>query len=48
MAYIGKIFARRRRYDDISVSIQEHLNERIDELREEGLSQKAAELRGTT
>ena len=36
-------FSRNRRYDDISVSIQEHLDERVDELMEEGLPRDAAE-----
>ena len=36
-------FFRNRRYDDISVSIQEHLDERIDELMEEGMSRDEAE-----
>jgi predicted permease len=34
---------RNRRYDDISVSIQEHFEERIDELMEEGMSRDEAE-----
>jgi predicted permease len=34
---------RNRRYDDISVSIQEHIDERIDELMEEGMSRNEAE-----
>ena len=45
MPWLGRIFARRRRYDDLSVSIQEHLNERVDELLEEGLLREVAELR---
>jgi predicted permease len=45
MLSIGRIFARRRRYDDLSISIQEHLDEKIDELMEDGLSREAAELR---
>ena len=32
-----------RRYDDISVSIQEHIDERIDELMEEGMPRDEAE-----
>jgi predicted permease len=36
-------FFRNRRYDDISVSIQEHLDERVDELMEEGMSRNEAE-----
>lgn len=45
MTSLGKIFVRRRRYDDLSVSIQEHLNEKVDELMEEGLTRGDAELR---
>lgn len=45
MLSLGKIFARHRRYNDLSVSIQEHLNEKVDELMEEGLTREAAELR---
>ena len=37
------IFSRHRRYDDISVSIQEHIDERIDELVEEGMPRVQAE-----
>ena len=44
MPLLGRIFGRRRRYDDLSVSIREHLNEKVDELMEEGLSRDAAEL----
>jgi len=36
-------FSRHRRYDDLSVSIQEHIDERIDELMEEGMSHNEAE-----
>ncbi len=36
-------FFRGRRYDDISVSIQEHIDERIDELMEEGMPRDEAE-----
>jgi hypothetical protein len=36
-------FFRNRRYNDISVSIQEHIDERIDELMEEGMSRDVAE-----
>ncbi|HEX7159578.1 MAG TPA: permease prefix domain 1-containing protein, partial [Edaphobacter sp.] len=36
-------FSRRRRYDDLSVSIQEHLEEKIEELIEEGMSRDEAE-----
>jgi predicted permease len=36
VSLFSRIFFRNRRYDDISVSIQEHIDERIDELVEEG------------
>ncbi|MBV8631501.1 MAG: hypothetical protein JOZ83_11285, partial [Silvibacterium sp.] len=35
---LDRLFTRRRRYNDLSVSIQEHLSERIDELIEDGIS----------
>jgi predicted permease len=38
MKWLNLLFARRRRYDDLSVSIQEHLEEKIDELMEDGMS----------
>jgi predicted permease len=39
----SRFFSRNRRYDDISVSIQEHIDERIDELMEEGMPSDEAE-----
>lgn len=45
MPWLGRIFSRRRRYDDLSVSIREHLNEKVDELMEEGLPRETAEIR---
>jgi predicted permease len=39
----SRFFRRDRRYDDISVSIQEHIDERIEELMEEGMSREEAE-----
>ena len=38
-----QMFSRRRRYDDLSVSIHEHLEEKIEELIEEGMSREEAE-----
>jgi predicted permease len=38
MQWLAQFFSRRRRYDDLSVSIQEHIEERIEELMEEGIS----------
>jgi predicted permease len=42
MALLAHLFSRRRRYDDLAVSIQEHLEERTAELVEEGLTPQAA------
>ena len=41
----AQVFCRRRRYDDLSVSIQEHIEERIEELMEDGRPRKQAEQR---
>jgi len=41
--WIDRLFSRRRRYDDLSVSIEEHLEEKIDELMSGGLTRKQAE-----
>src|ERR1700752_1811630 len=38
MPWLERLFSRRRRYTDLSVSIQEHLEEKIDELMDEGMS----------
>jgi len=43
MQILSNLFSRRRRYDDISVSIQEHINERTEELMEDGRSREQAE-----
>src|SRR5580658_6634325 len=40
---IERIFRRKRRFEDLSVSIQEHLCERIDELVDEGMTRWQAE-----
>jgi len=45
LSFLSRFFSRNRRYDDISVSIQEHIDERIDELMEEGMSRDEAERR---
>jgi predicted permease len=43
MQWLSQLFSRGRRYDDLSVSIQEHIAERMDELVEEGMTRKQAE-----
>jgi predicted permease len=42
MEWVRRLLGRRRRYEDLSVSIQEHLEEKADELMEEGLSREEA------
>ena len=42
MQWLRRLFSRHRRYDDLAISIQEHLDERTDELMEEGMSRKEA------
>jgi predicted permease len=43
MQMLNRIFGRRRRYDDLSVSIQEHIDLRAEELMEEGIPRAEAE-----
>jgi len=45
MPTLDRLLARRRRYDDIDVSIREHIEERADELEAEGLPRLEAEQR---
>ena len=43
MDWIARLFRRGRRYDDLSVSIQEHIAERTEELMAEGMPRAEAE-----
>jgi predicted permease len=43
MPSFARLFARRRRYSDLSVSIEEHIAERADELAAEGMPRTQAE-----
>jgi predicted permease len=43
MQWFAQFFSRRRRYEDISISIQEHIEERTEELMADGISRKQAE-----
>ncbi len=43
MQRFAQFFSRRRRYEDISISIQEHVEERTEELMADGISRKQAE-----
>ena len=42
MRWFKSIFSRRSQYDDLSISIQEHLEEKIEDLVQEGMSRAAA------
>lgn len=41
--WLAGVFQRKQRYDDLSVSIAEHLEEKIDELMEGGMTRREAE-----
>ena len=41
--FLSSLFGRRRRYDDVAVSIEEHLAEKVEELVEEGVPREQAE-----
>jgi predicted permease len=43
MHWLSQLFKRRQRYDDLSASIREHIQERTDELIEEGMPRLQAE-----
>jgi len=43
MSWLMQLFSRRRRYDDLTVSINEHLAERAEELMDGGMSRVVAE-----
>jgi hypothetical protein len=42
MGWLKQIFSRRRRYDEIAKSIRERLEEKIEDLMEDGLSREEA------
>lgn len=43
MAWFGQLFSRRRRYDELSESIREHLDEKIADLMDHGVTREQAE-----
>lgn len=43
MKSIAQLFTRRHRYNDLSVSIREHIEEKIEDLMESGMSRAQAE-----
>jgi predicted permease len=45
MKWLAQLFSRNRRYDDLAVSIEEHIAERTEELMEDGLSREEARQR---
>ena len=43
MSWFGQLFSRRRHYDELSESIREHLDEKIEDLIDRGMTREAAE-----
>ena len=43
MSWLTRLFSRRRRYDDLTVSINEHIAERAEELMDDGMPRAEAE-----
>ena len=43
MSWLGQLFSRRHRYDELSESIREHLEEKIADLMDDGMTREAAE-----
>ena len=43
MSWLGQLFSRRRRYDELSESIREHLDEKIEDMIDRGMTREAAE-----
>ena len=43
MGWLRQLFTRRRRYDELSESIHEHLDEKIADLTDRGMTQEEAE-----
>lgn len=43
MGWIRQLFSRRRRYDELAETIREHLNEKIADLMDRGMTQEQAE-----
>ena len=49
MRWFKQLFSRRRRYDELHESIQEHLKEKTEDLMEDGMSGKSpSKLRGVS
>ena len=47
MGWFRQLFTRRRRYDELSESIREHLEEKIADLTDGGMTRDEAESRST-
>ena len=43
MGWLRQLFSRRRRYDELSESIREHLDEKIADLMDRGMTREEAE-----
>jgi putative ABC transport system permease protein len=40
MSWLEQLFSRRRRYDELSESIREHLDEKIEDMIDRGMTRK--------
>jgi hypothetical protein len=43
MSWFRPLLSRRRRYDELSESIREHLDEKVEDLMDRGMTRKEAE-----
>jgi len=43
MSWLGQLFSRRHRYDELSESIREHLDEKIEDMIDHGMTREEAE-----
>ena len=43
MSWLSQLFTRRRRYDELSESIREHLDEKIEDMIDRGMTREEAE-----
>src|SRR5215472_6301168 len=45
MRWLGALFDRRRRYHDLAISVEEHIEEKVEELVDGGMPRREAECR---
>lgn len=46
MTWLKQLFARRRRFDEISESIREHLEEKIEDMVDRGMTREKSRTQG--